>query len=173
MGMLDDVLPKGKLTLMCIPYTAFTEDGSAIVMGGVQKQAEYAVAMGNDACLLQGTTGEWPSLSLQERIDLAKEWRRCIPHGQSTKLVLHIGHDALPDAKTLATLAQELKYDAVLLSPPSKFVAPRLEAQVACLKDVLRHCPDTPAFYYHYPGVCECSALFFSARAHTHTHFGV
>ena len=70
--------------------------------------------------LLQGTTGEWPSLSVQERIDLATEWRRCVPKGHAMKLILHIGHDSLADAKTLARLAASLEYDAVLLSPPSK-----------------------------------------------------
>jgi dihydrodipicolinate synthase/N-acetylneuraminate lyase len=44
-----------------------------------------------------------------------------------------------------------LKYDAVLLSPPSKFVAPNVQAQVDCLAEVLKFCPNTPAFYYHYP----------------------
>ncbi len=63
------------------------------------------VAQGNDVALLQGTTGEWPSLSLQERIDLATEWRRCIPVGHKMKLILHIGHDALVDAMTLARVA--------------------------------------------------------------------
>lgn len=94
-----------------------------------------------------------PSLSLSERLELAAEWRRCIPYGHPCKLVLHIGHDAIPDAITLAKLAQELKFDGVLLSPPSKFVAPSLEAQVSCLKEVLQHCATTPSFYYHYPGV--------------------
>ena len=46
---------------------------------------------------------------------------------------------------------QDLEYDAVLVSPPSKFVAPTIEAQVDCLADVLKYCPNTPAFYYHYP----------------------
>ena len=69
------------------------------------------------------------------------------------KLILHIGHDALPDAKALARLAAELGYDAVLLSPPSKFVAARLVDQIGCLAEVLQHCPETPAFYYHYPMV--------------------
>lgn len=46
---------------------------------------------------------------------------------------------------------QDLQYDAVLVSPPSKFVAPNVAAQADCLAEVLRHCPDTPAFYYHYP----------------------
>ena len=29
--------------------------------------------------------------------------------------------------------------------------------QVACLADVLKHCPSTPAFYYHYPAVYRCA----------------
>lgn len=56
---LEDVFPRGKLSLMCIPFTAFSPDSSSIVLSEVQKQAEFAVTMGNDACLLQGTTGEW------------------------------------------------------------------------------------------------------------------
>lgn len=124
-----------------------------VVLSEVEGQAAYCVAQGNDVCLLQGTTGEWPSLSLNERIELATEWRRCVPHGSAMKLILHIGHDALPDAKSLARLASELKYDGVLLSPPSKFVAANVEAQVACLAEVLKHCAEVPAFYYHYPTV--------------------
>lgn len=119
---------------------------AAIVLGEVEAQAAFCIAQGNDVCLLQGTTGEWPSLSLNERIELATEWRRCVPYGHPMKLILHIGHDALPDAKTLAKLASELKYDAVLLSPPSKFVAANVTAQVACLAEVLQHCSDLPSF---------------------------
>jgi hypothetical protein len=163
------------LSVVCIPFTAFTPDGETVLVNQVEAQAEYCVAQGNDVALLQGTTGEWPSLSLQERIDLATEWRRCIPVGHKMKLILHIGHDALVDAMSLARLAavrpsshpsqaclpaspprskaprqhapranrqrldalgvsQELEYDAVLLSPPSKFVAPSLEAQVSCAR---------------------------------------
>ena len=114
-------------------------------------QAEFCVAQGNDVALLQGTTGEWPSLTVQERLDLAAEWRRCIPKGHKMKLILHVGHDSIADAKALARAAAELDYDAVLVSPPSKFVAPSLEAQVACLAEMLAPCPETPAFYYHYP----------------------
>ena len=117
------------------------------------KQAAFCHEQTVDVCLLQGTTGEWPSLSLDERIQLATEWRRCVPVGHPMKLILHIGHDALPDARKLAQLAADLQYDAVLLSPPSKFVAASPQAQVACLAEVLSECPATPALYYHYPDV--------------------
>ena len=93
------------LSIVCIPFTSFTPDGLEVRLDGVAAQAEFCVAAGNDVALLQGTTGEWPSLSLQERIDLAKEWRRCIPLGHAMKLILHIGHDALVDAITLARIA--------------------------------------------------------------------
>jgi dihydrodipicolinate synthase/N-acetylneuraminate lyase len=151
--MLEQVLPADKLSLMAIPYTAFTPDGAEVVVAEVEKQAKKCIAYGNDVCLLQGTTGEWPSLSLQERVSLATEWRRHVPYGHAMKLVLHIGHDALPDAKELASLAHTLRFDGVLLSPPSKFVSANIDLQVACLAEVLQLCPDTPAFYYHYPGV--------------------
>jgi N-acetylneuraminate lyase len=153
MPLVDKIFSAERLSLVAVPYTAFTDDGEAIVLGEVEGQARFCQEQGNDVCLLQGTTGEWPSLSLEERVALATEWRRCVPPGSAMKLILHIGHDALPDAKALARLASELKYDGVLLSPPSKFVAADLGAQVACLAEVLAHCSEIPSFYYHYPMV--------------------
>lgn len=94
-----------ELSLVCIPFTAFSPDGLHVLLDEVPTQAEFCVRAGNDVALLQGTTGEWPSLSLQERIDLATEWRRCIPVGHKMKLILHIGHDALVDAMHLARVA--------------------------------------------------------------------
>ena len=54
----------------------------------VEKQAAFCVAQGNDVALLQGTTGEWPSLTLPERVALATEWRRCVPVTMGHAVVL-------------------------------------------------------------------------------------
>eukprot|EP01043_Picozoa_sp_COSAG02_P102901 COSAG02_NODE_38918_length_423_cov_0.839506_1_plen_56_part_10 len=53
--MLEQVLPADKLSLMAIPYTAFTPDGAEVVVAEVEEQAKKCIAYGNDVCLLQGT----------------------------------------------------------------------------------------------------------------------
>ena len=76
-----------------------------------------------DMVILQGTTGEWPSLSLQERLDMAAAWREAVPKGSRLKLILHVGHDSLKEAQALAEAAVALEMDAVLVSAPSKYIA--------------------------------------------------
>lgn len=101
-------------------------------------------------CRVQGTTAEWPSLTTDEREALARAWRAAIPVGtDGPKLILHIGHNALPDAHRLAIVAAELKYDGVLVSAPSLFVAPTVELQVESVVAALAGV-GLPAFYYRY-----------------------
>ena len=131
-----------------------------------------------DMVILQGTTGEWPSLSLQERLDMAAAWREAVPKGSRLKLILHVGHDSLKEAQALAEAAVALEMDAVLVSAPSKYIAhtarrkrfltpqPQRHChadramrwaqethQAQAVVDILSHCGDIPAFYYHYPQV--------------------
>jgi dihydrodipicolinate synthase/N-acetylneuraminate lyase len=101
-----------------------------------------------------------------------------VPKGSRLKLILHVGHDSLKEAQALAEAAVALEMDAVLVSAPSKYIAhtarrkrflplqPQGVAvptgpcwwaqethQAQAVVDILSHCADIPAFYYHYPQV--------------------
>ena len=62
-----------------------------------------------DMVILQGTTGEWPSLPTPERLAMAAAWRQAVPPGSHMKLILHVGHDSLVDAQLLAQRAVSLR----------------------------------------------------------------
>eukprot|EP01052_Picozoa_sp_SAG31_P049114 SAG31_NODE_10603_length_1118_cov_1.297350_1_plen_173_part_10 len=103
--------------------------------------------------ILQGTTGEWPALTIDERLALARAWREAVPIQSSLKLILHVGHDSIVESRRLAQAAVALQMDAVLISAPSKYIAPTMEAQAEAVVDTLSQCGDIPGFYYHYPEV--------------------
>ena len=105
--------------------------------------------------ILQGTTGEWPSLTMAERLGMAKAWREAVPAGSRMKLIMHVGHDNLQDAKSLALAAVDLAMDSVLVSAPSKYIAPDLSSQADAVADTLQYCGDLPAFYC----AVHCAAL--------------
>lgn len=100
-----------------------------------------------DMVILQGTTGEWPALSTSERLAMAAAWRQAVPAGSQMKLILHVGHDSLVDARLLAERAVSLRMDAVLISAPSKFIAHSAQHQAQAVVDIMAHCGSIPAFY--------------------------
>ena len=119
----------------------------------IATQARFHDENGMDMVILQGTSGEWPSLSTPERLSMAAAWRDAVPVGSRMKLILHIGHDSLIDAQLLAERAVSLQMDAVLISAPSKFIAHSASHQAEAVVDIMSHCGGIPAFYYHYPAV--------------------
>lgn len=170
----DGVFAPHKMSVLSVPFTAFAraDDADAaepmpVNLTAVEGQARFELDKGSDVVLLGGTTAEWPSLSTQERLDLAVEWRKHIAvpaepaahdaDGDDTtgthphpKLILHIGANSIGDARLLAASAKALAYDAVLVSAPCVFVSPTLELLVESVAQVLARCPDTPALYYKY-----------------------
>ena len=154
---LDDILPRKPISLVAMDsFAAFrggSGSGSTVDLAYIKTQARWHLECGVDMVILQGTTGEWPSLSMAERLDMATAWREVVPYGSPLKLLLHIGHDALVEAKRLAEHALALRMDAVLISAPSKYVAHTMSHQADAVVDILSHCGATPAFYYHYPEI--------------------
>jgi 4-hydroxy-tetrahydrodipicolinate synthase len=52
--------------------TPFTADGSAVDLDAAQQLASDLVALGNDGLVISGTTGESPTTSDQEKVDLIR-----------------------------------------------------------------------------------------------------
>eukprot|EP00039_Didymoeca_costata_P021616 m.2619 g.2619 ORF g.2619 m.2619 type:complete len:323 (-) comp2555_c0_seq1:195-1163(-) len=155
MVSLENVFPQGKVSLVGLPFTPFqrTQGIPPVNLELIPKLAEIARKVEVDTLIIGGTTDEFTSLSLTERMEIARTWRKCIRKGMSPKLILHTGGDCLQDSQQLAFLASELEMDAVLVSVPCKCLCPDIETLISCLKLALAPCSQLPAFYYHFPRV--------------------
>lgn len=134
--------------LIAATFTPFGADGN-IDTRVVPAYAEHLRAQGVTGVFVNGTTGEGLSLSLAEREALAEAWKSA---RGNLKLFVHVGHNALPDARRLAAHAESIGADAIAAVAPS-FFKPGLDALVEWCAAVASAAPRTPFYLYHMPSM--------------------
>jgi N-acetylneuraminate lyase len=112
-----------------------------------------------------GTTGEFSSLSVDERMHIAQRWRDVA--GEKLKLVVHVGHTSLPDCQALASHAQAIGADAISAIGPYFFRPSTLDDLVEYSRVVASAAPGVPFYYYHLPQLSgvEYSMMAYLERA--------
>jgi N-acetylneuraminate lyase len=100
-----------------------------------------------------GSTGEGPSLTTEERQKVAAAYADA--SAGRVPIIVHVGHNSLRDAQTLATHAQDIGADAISLVPPSYFKPKSIEALVSFMAEVAACAPKLPFYYYHIPGITD------------------
>ncbi|WP_427894405.1 4-hydroxy-tetrahydrodipicolinate synthase [Kribbella sp. GL6] len=109
----SQALPFGRLTTAMI--TPFRPDGS-LDLAGVQKVATYLVDGGNDALVLNGTTGEAPTTSDQEKVQIIQAVREAV--GDRAKLVAGVGTNDTAHTVECAKQAEAAGADGLLVVTP-------------------------------------------------------
>jgi len=135
--------------LVAATHTPFHADGS-LNLAGVEKQAVHLLANDVAAVFIGGTTGECSSLSLDERRALAQRWTE-VAHGTPMRVIVHVGSNALTDARTLAADAEQLGAPAIAALAPSYFKPRSLDTLIACAADIAAAAPATPFYFYDIP----------------------
>lgn len=152
MNLSDPLRLRG---LVAATHTPFHADGS-LNLDIVEKQAVHLLANDVSAVFIGGTTGECSSLSLDERRLLAKCWME-VARGTAMRVVVHVGSNALTDARELAADAQQLGAHAIAALAPSYFKPRSLEALIACAADIAAAAPETPFYFYDIPSMTGVS----------------
>ncbi|HUW58357.1 MAG TPA: dihydrodipicolinate synthase family protein [Planctomycetota bacterium] len=98
-----------------------------------------------------GSTGEGLSLSVAEREDTAEAFAEAV-RGR-LRVIIHVGHNALGEARKLAGHAQKLHADAIAISPPSYFKPASADVVARCIRDVADAADELPVYYYHIPAM--------------------
>ena len=141
-----------KLTgLVAAPHTPFTAEGE-LKLSTVERQAAQLLANGVNTAFIGGSTGESQSLTLQERLELARCWFEVVK-GTRLKLVVHVGSNCLSDARRLAAQAQGLGATAIAAFAPSYFKPRTVSLLVDCCADIAAAAPETPFYYYDIPSL--------------------
>ncbi len=96
-----------------------------------------------------GTTGESLSLTVSERKMVAEEWKNHV--GDELKLIVHVGHNSVEEAKNLTTHAQYIGADAVAAMAPGFFKPSSVETLVEFCAQVASAAPQLPFYFYHIP----------------------
>ena len=137
--------------LIAATHTPFRSDGQ-LELAIVEKQAEHLTRSGVQAVFIGGTTGESHSLTIEERLALAKCWSE-VARGSNLRLIVHVGANCLADSRALAAQAQTLGAFAIAALAPSYFKPKSLDSLIACCTEVAKAAPALAFYYYDIPAM--------------------
>jgi len=134
--------------LVAAVFTPMHEDGS-LHLEQVPVLVDHLEANNVQGLFVCGTTGESASLTTDERCAVAGAFVRAA-RGR-LRAIIHVGHNALADARVLAAHAQEIGADAVGAAPPSYFRPGSVDVLIDCCAHIAAGAPRLPFYYYHIP----------------------
>ncbi|TDU43080.1 N-acetylneuraminate lyase [Gelidibacter sediminis] len=133
--------------LIAATYAPMHQDGS-LNTGVIKAYGEFLVKNKVAGIFMNGSTGDFVSLSTQERKQITQAWS----DNKSSDLYLidHVGDPSLEVSKDLATFAAD-KVDAIAVLAPYYFKLNSIEKLVRYCKEVAACAPNLPFYYYHIP----------------------
>lgn len=123
----------------CPVFTPYTNDNK-INKKVIKQQAELLKNLNFDLVLVGGTTGDWALLTLEERIELIKEWSK-----QNIKVLAHVSDPCIKNVHTLIDVCKKCKIWAVLIGPQQIFNVHDVT------KYLIKATKGYPFIYYHFP----------------------
>jgi N-acetylneuraminate lyase len=131
-------------------HTPFHRDGR-LNLATVERQAELFRESGLKGVFVGGTTGEFASLSVQERQALCDRWMDVA--GDSLRIAVHAGHNCRADAIALAAHARGAGAAAVAAMSPSFFKPASVDDLIEFLVPIAAEADPLPFYYYHIPSM--------------------
>lgn len=140
---------------MILPKDSFAPIPTPIGIDGdldltaLERHLSFLSEGGLEGALVQGTNGEFPSFSMQERLALADA---AAGFSGGLSLMLGCGSCALPDVIELVRAAGSFGYMSVLVPPPYYFRAAPPKGLMSFFLSVL-DASELPVLLYHIPQV--------------------
>jgi N-acetylneuraminate lyase len=134
--------------LIAAAFSPMNPDGS-ISTGIIPRITDYLIDHSIDGLYVCGSTGEGPLLSVEERKQIARGYIDAA--GGRIPVIVHVGHDSLPEAQVLARHAASAGADAIAAVGPCYFKASSTRQLIAYLAKIAEVVPHLPFYYYHIP----------------------
>ena len=135
--------------LVAATFTPFDKNGG-LNLEIVPEIVDHLAVCELSAIFINGTTGEGPSMTEDERC-AAAECYTAAAKKKSLTSIIHVGHDSLPVSGNLAAHAAQIGADCIAAVPPSYFKPSSIDSLIEHLAAIAAHAPQTPFFYYHIP----------------------
>lgn len=134
--------------LIAASFTPFHPDGS-LNAGMIPALVDKLHADGLKGVFVCGTNGEGPNMTLTERMQVADAFVTAA--AGRIKVIVHVGHSSIEDARTLAAHAATIGADAVSSVAAFYFKPSSTRNMVDCMALIASAAPDLPFYYYHIP----------------------
>jgi len=137
-----------KTKLIAAAFTPMDHAGE-LRLSAIPEVVDFVLEQDVDGLFVCGSTGEFSSLSVLERMDVLAKYHDAI--AGRTKIFAHVGSNSIQESRQLSKHAATLEVDAIAYAPPSYFRPADVGAVAECLVQVAAAAPKTPLFYYHIP----------------------
>ncbi|MCX6326947.1 MAG: dihydrodipicolinate synthase family protein [Bacteroidia bacterium] len=136
--------------LIAAPFTPMDEWGN-IRLEMIGRYASHLINSKVSGVFVCGTTGEWPSLTTEEREMVLEKWVSCA----DGKLIIisHVGGDCLSQSMELASHAVKSGVYAIGSIAPSIFKPRTPNELLSFLAPIASAAPHLPFYYYHMPSI--------------------
>ena len=128
--------------------TPLTEDGHKVDLDAAQKLAVHITEHGNDTIIVSGTTGEAPTLTDVEKLELARAVRDAV--GPEITVVAGVGTYDTAHSIDLAREHAKLGLDGLLIVTP--YYSKPSQAGVIAHTTAIADSTDLPVMLYDIPG---------------------
>ncbi len=129
-------------------HTPF-DRGGRLDLSVVPRQAELFRQTKMDGVFFAGTTGEWSSLTLDERKALCERWVECA--GDQLRVVAHTGANCQADAVALTAHARQAGVAAISAVAPSYFKPATVQELIEFCLPIAAEADPLPFYFYHIP----------------------
>lgn len=136
--------------LLAAVHTPLLDNGNVNLLV-VERQAQLLIRHGMTGVFVGGTTGECHSLTVAERQQLATRW--AVGAGKQMAIVVHVGHNCLPNAQSLATHAQQIGATAIAAMAPNFFRPTTANELIDYCAALAGAAPRLPFYYYDIPSM--------------------
>lgn len=133
--------------LIAAAYAPMHQDGSLHTQV-IKKYSDYLVRNKVSGVFMNGSTGDFTSLTPEERKEITVAWSQ--NKISDLYLIDHVGDSSLKVAKDLASHAAD-KVDAISVLAPFYFKLNSIKKLVHYCKEVAACAPNLPFYYYHIP----------------------
>lgn len=136
--------------LVAAVFTPFKEEGS-LNLGMVPRITDHLLQSGVRGLYVCGSTGEGPSLALQERREVAEAYTEAV--AGRVPVIVQVGQDSIREATALARHAADAGATAISAVPPVYFKPASVPVLVDTMKEIAGAAPGLPFYYYHIPSL--------------------
>ena len=134
--------------LIAAAFTPFYEDGS-VNKDMIPLLVDKLVGDGVAGIFVCGSNGEGPNMTMAERKLVAAEFVKAA--AGRLKIIVHVGHSSIAEARALATHAAEIKADAFASVAAFYFKPSSVQNLANCMEEIASAAPGLPFYYYHIP----------------------
>nr|WP_295922776.1 dihydrodipicolinate synthase family protein [uncultured Dyadobacter sp.] len=112
---------------------------------------EHLISSGITGIFICGSNGEGPNLTLEERMKVSETVVRA--GAGRMRMIVHVGHASIAEARKLARHAQEIGADAISSVAAFYFKPDSVKNLADCMTEIAAGAPQLPFYYYHIPSL--------------------